>query len=100
MRAVLTRVKSASVTVDGKTIGKDNYVAESNNGSIEVYLKAAYLKTLAVGRHTLTIMATGDFTIGGVNTAPKTFDAGIAVYVTMAVASVTGMAWMGKKRED
>lgn len=93
------------VKVDGKTIGKDNYVAESNNGSIEVYLKAAYLKTLAVGRHTLTIMATGgnasiDFTIGGVNTAPKTFDAGIAVYVTMAVASVTGMAWMGKKRED
>ncbi len=93
------------VKVDGKTIGKDNYVAESNNGSIEVYLKAAYLKTLAVGRHTLTIMAAGgnasiDFTIGGVNTAPKTFDAGIAVYVTMAVASVTGMAWMGKKRED
>lgn len=93
------------VKVDGKTIGKDNYVAESNNGSIEVYLKAAYLKTLAVGRHTLTIMAADgnasiDFTIGGVNTAPKTFDAGIAVYVTMAVASVTGMAWMGKKRED
>ena len=28
----------------------------------------------------------------------KTFDAGVALYVGMALTSVTGMAWVGKKR--
>ena len=32
--------------------------------------------------------------------SPKTFDAGIALYVGMALTSVTGMAWTAKKRED
>ena len=88
------------VQVDGKTLAKSNYTAEE--GSTVVYLKAAYLKTLAAGKHTVTILSTSgntsmDFTIGG-KTSPKTFDAGIGIYAVTAVLSVTGMAWTAKKR--
>lgn len=90
------------VQVDGRTIDKSCYIAEE--GSIEVYLKAVYLRTLAAGKHTMTILssegdATTEFTIGGLNTAPKTFDAGTAVYGVTAVLSLGGMAWMEKKKE-
>lgn len=89
------------VQVDGKTIDKSCYIAEE--GSIEVYLKAVYLRTLAAGKHTVTILSsqgntTAEFTIGGLNTAPKTFDAGVAVYGVTAVLSLGGMAWMGKRK--
>ena len=89
------------VQVDGKTIDKSCYIAEE--GSIEVYLKAVYLRTLAAGKHTVTILysqgnTTAEFTIGGLNTAPKTFDAGVAVYGVTAVLSLGGMAWMGKRK--
>ena len=89
------------VQVDGKTIDKSCYIAEE--GSIEVYLKAVYLRTLAAGKHTVTILSsqgntTAEFTIGGLNTAPKTFDAGMAVYGVTAMLSLGGMAWMGKKK--
>lgn len=89
------------VQVDGKTIDKSCYIAEE--GSIEVYLKAVYLRTLAAGKHTVTILSsqgntTAEFTIGGLNTAPKTFDAGVVVYGVTAVLSLGGMAWMGKKK--
>ena len=89
------------VQVDGKTLAKSNYTAEE--GSTVVYLKAAYLKTLAAGKHTVTILSTSgntsmDFTIGGKTSSPKTFDAGIGIYAVTAVLSVTGMAWTAKKR--
>ena len=89
------------VQVDGKTLAKSNYTAEE--GSTVVYLKAAYLKTLAAGKHTVTILSTSgntsmDFTVGGKTTAPQTFDAGVGIYAVTAVLSVTGMAWTAKKR--
>ena len=89
------------VQVDGKTLAKSNYTAEE--GSTVVYLKAAYLKTLAAGKHTVTIMSTSgntsmDFTVGGKTTAPQTFDAGVGIYAVTAILSVTGMAWSAKKR--
>ena len=89
------------VQVDGKTLAKSNYTAEE--GSTVVYLKAAYLKTLAAGKHTVTILSTSgntsmDFTIGGKSSSPKTFDAGVGIYAVTAVLSVTGMAWTAKKR--
>ena len=89
------------VQVDGKTLAKSNYTAEE--GSTVVYLKAAYLKTLAAGKHTVTILSTAgntsmDFTIGGKSSSPKTFDAGIGIYAVTAVLSMTGMAWTAKKR--
>lgn len=89
------------VQVDGRTIAAANYVAE-DNGGIEVYLKAVYLRTLKDDRHTVTILSdagnvTMNFTIGGVD-SPTTFDAGIGAYVGMALASVGGMAWMSRKK--
>lgn len=89
------------VQVDGRTIAAANYIAE-DNGGIEVYLKAVYLRTLKDGRHTVTILSdagnvTMNFTNGGVD-SPTTFDAGIGAYVSMALASVGGMAWMRRRK--
>lgn len=89
------------VQVDGRTIASANYVAE-DNGGIEVYLKAVYLRTLKDGRHTVTILSdagnvTMNFTIGGVD-SPTTFDADIGAYVGMALASVGGMAWIRRRK--
>lgn len=90
------------VKVNGKTIGAGNYIAEENGGT-EIYLKAAYLKTLAPGKYTMTVMTesgevTTEFTVGGVMTAPKTADAGALVYLAMALSSYTGTALVARKR--
>ena len=47
-----------SVAVDGVTLDKSNYKAWS--GSTYVELTASYMKTLAVGTHTLSVYFTGD----------------------------------------
>ena len=86
------------VQVDGKTIDPSNYIAEE--GSIVVYLKAVYLRTLKPGKHTVTILssegdATASFTIGGVTTG----DAGIMLYAVSAALSLAGTAVVrGRKR--
>ena len=90
------------VKVNGKTIGTGNYIAEENGGT-EIYLKAAYLQTLAPGKYTMTAMTesgevTTEFTVGGVMTAPKTADAGALVYLAMALSSYTGTALVARKR--
>lgn len=90
------------VKVNGKTIGVGNYIAEENGGT-EIYLKAAYLQTLAPGKYTMTVMTesgevTTEFTVGGVVTAPKTADAGALVYLAMALSSYTGTALVARKR--
>ena len=90
------------VKVNGKTIGAGNYIAEENGGT-EIYLKAAYLQTLAPGKYTVTVMTesgevTTEFTVGGVMTAPKTADAGALVYLAMALSSYTGTALVARKR--
>lgn len=87
--------------VDGKTLDKSNYIAEE--GSIEVYLKAVYLQTLAAGKHTVTILstegdATAEFTIGGSSASPKTTDPGVALYAAAALLSTAGLAWNGRRR--
>lgn len=89
------------VKVNGKTIGAGNYIAEENGGT-EIYLKAAYLQTLAPGKYTMTVMTesgevTTEFTVGGVMTAPKTADAGALVYLAMALSSYTGTALVARK---
>ena len=89
------------VQVDGKTLDKSNYIADE--GSIEVYLKAVYLQTLAAGKHTVTILstegdATAEFTIGGSNASPKTTDPGVALYAAAALLSTAGLAWISKRR--
>ena len=43
---------------------------------------------------------TTDTKTDGAKGSPKTFDAGIALYVGMALTSAAGVAFVGKKRED
>ncbi len=68
-------------------------------------MKAVYLRTLAAGQHTLTILSsagdvTAEFTVSGGNSSPKTFDTGITVYAGMALISAAGFAAaIGKKKE-
>ena len=89
-RTGLTFISSAGfdsfkgVQVDGKTLAARNYIA--GRGSIEVYLKPAYLRTLTNGDHIVTILsAEGDVSavfavsvaagsVTGGKTSPTTFD--------------------------
>lgn len=91
------------VQVDGGTIAPSCYSAEE--GSIVVYLKAVYLRTLKAGTHTITILssegnASMEFTIGGVTTSPKTFDAGVAGYVSIALLGLTGGSLYLRRKKD
>ena len=88
--------KFVSVKVDGAVIGSANYEAVS--GSTKITLKAAYLETLSVGTHTLTVVsndgeATTQFTIlaanNGGTTAPQTGD-GTAPQTGDSTAPQTG----------
>ena len=105
----LTFVSSADfdtftgVQVDGKTLAAKNYIAE--RGSIEVYLKAVYLRTLKNGSHTVTIQSTaGDvsavFTVENSKTSPGTSDPGVAVYALSSMLSLTGLATLRRRKED
>ena len=104
----LTFVSSADfdtftgVQVDGKTLAAKNYIAE--RGSIEVYLKAVYLRTLKNGSHTVTIQSTaGDvsavFTVENSKTSPGTSDPGIAVYALSSMLSLAGLAALRRRKE-
>lgn len=91
------------VQVDGRTIAPSCYSAEE--GSIVVYLKAVYLRTLKAGTHTITILssegnASMEFTVGGVTTSPKTFDAGVAGYVSIALLGLTGGSLCLRRKKD
>lgn len=91
------------VQVDGRTIAPSCYSAEE--GSIVVYLKAVYLRTLKAGTHTITILssegnASMEFTVGGVTTSPKTFDAGVAGYVSIALLGLTGSSLCLRRKKD
>ena len=85
------------VQVDGKTVAAENYIAEANGG-IEVYLKAAYLKALKAGKHTVTILSSEgnvsmEFTIGGVNTSAATGDSSnLPLWSALLLASTLTLA--------
>ena len=113
-RTGLTFISSASfdsfkgVQVDGKTLAARNYIAE--HGSIKVYLKPAYLRTLTNGDHIVTILsAEGDVsavfavsvTAGSVTagkTSPSTFDPGVTACAAAALMSLTGLTLLPRKR--
>ena len=96
------------VQVDGKTLAARNYIAE--RGSIKVYLKPAYLRTLTNGDHIVTILsAEGDVSavfavsvtagsVTGGKTSPSTFDPGVTVYAAAALMSLTGLTLLPRKR--
>lgn len=49
-------LKFIGIEVDGKTVDENNYTAVS--GSTAITLKAEYLETLSVGKHSLTVLYT------------------------------------------
>ena len=113
-RTGLTFISSASfdsfkgVQVDGKTLAARNYIA--GRGSIEVYLKPAYLRTLTNGDHIVTILsAEGDVSavfavsvtagsVTGGKTSPSTFDPGVTACAAAALMSLTGLTLLPRKR--
>ena len=101
---------------------KDAATAVSNNGGVTVptkigvtggtfsvdvtgYMADGY-KMVPNGDGTYTVKKivhyyyhpTTDTKVDETKGSPKTFDAGVGIYAVTAVLSVTGMAWVGKKR--
>ena len=61
--------KFVGIKVDGKDVDKANYEAKA--GSTIITLKASYLDTLAVGKHTITVVYTDGSTDGTFNVHAK-----------------------------
>lgn len=84
------------VWVDGSAISSDKYTSES--GSTIVTLKALYLETLSIGRHTLRVNFTDgyaetSFTIGENADIPKTGDNSQAMlWLGIALIAGAGLA--------
>ena len=100
------------VQVDGKDLDASNYTVKE--GSTIVTLKAEYLETLSVGKHTLAIVsdtgtATTEFTIkaaaavDGDTESPQTGDdSNMALWITLmfaAACGLTGAMVYGRKKE-
>ena len=84
------------VQVDGKDLDASNYTVKE--GSTIVTLKAAYLKTLSAGKHTLSIVsdtgtATTEFTIKAADTdTPSTGDnSNVALWMGLLFAAACGL---------
>ena len=69
------------VTVNGVTVTGDSYTVPQSSGYYYY-------------------QPTTDTKANDTKGSPKTFDAGIALYVGMALTSAAGVAFVGKKRED
>ena len=80
-----------------------NHLAKAGDGFSEGSVATGYTN-MGSGNHSYTAPryyyynSTTTTTKDGSKTSPKTFDAGIGIYAVTAVLSVTGMAWVGKKR--
>ena len=91
--------KVSAVYVDGTQLGGGDYTVK---GTI-VRLKGVYTATLAQGYHFGTVyydngyVANFSFTLSG-ETSPRTADMGIGLYAALVLTSLTGMAWVGKRR--
>ena len=93
------------VTVDGKAVDSKYYTVSGNS----VVLSDEFMRGLSNGTHTIRLYdgatyATATWTVTGNDTpaitAPKTADPGVAIYGLLAVSSVLGLGYMGKKRKD
>ena len=81
-----------------------NHLAKAGDGFSEGSVATGYTN-MGSGNHSYTApryyyynSTTTTTTKDGSKTSPKTFDAGVGIYAVTAVLSVTGMAWVGKKR--
>ena len=78
---------------DGTTKVDAEYKAEN-----DITLTAKWTSTSSGGYY--YYQPTTDTKANDTKGSPKTFDAGIALYVGMALTSAAGVAFVGKKRED
>ena len=80
-----------------------DHLAKADSGFAEGAVASGYTN-MGSGNHSYTAPryyyynSTTTTTKEGSKTSPKTFDAGVGIYAVTAVLSVTGMAWVGKKR--
>ena len=80
-----------------------DHLAKADSGFAEGAVASGYTN-MGSGNHSYTAPryyyynSTTTTTKDGSKTSPKTFDAGVGIYAVTAVLSVTGMAWVGKKR--
>ena len=79
-----------------------NHLAKAGDGFSEGSVATGYTN-MGSGNHSYTAPryyynSTTTTTKDGSKTSPKTFDAGVGLYAVTALLSVTGMAWVGKKR--
>jgi len=81
-----------------------DHLAKAGDGFSESSVATGYTN-MGSGNHSYTApryyyynSTTTTTTKDGSKTSPKTFDAGVGIYAVTAVLSVTGMAWVGKKR--
>ena len=80
-----------------------NHLAKAGDGFSEGSVATGYTN-MGSGNHSYTAPryyyynSTTTTTKDGSKASPKTFDAGMGIYAVTAVLSVTGMAWVGKKR--
>ena len=100
----LTAGSITKVTVDGKVVDSKNYTISGSN----VTFTAAYLKTLANGKHAVAIenathVAKATITVENGTTAVnsvKTGDMGVVIYFAMGAMSYIGSAAWIRKRKD
>ena len=81
-----------------------DHLAKAGDGFSESSVATGYTN-MGSGNHSYTApryyyynSTTTTTTKDGSKTSPKTFDAGVGIYAVTAVLSVTGRAWVGKKR--
>lgn len=97
---VKSSAKVQTVYVDGVALSAGDYIISGGT----VKLQGTYTVKLAQGSHTLRIAysdgsaVSTTFTLKG-TTAPKTGDAGIAVYAVMALGGCTGAAALAFRRK-
>ena len=80
---------------------KDIVFAEvaTDGGAINRFSDGAYLTAVWSSNSYYYYPSTSDTTTSTTTKgSPKTFDAGVGIYAVTALLSVTGMAWVGKKR--
>ena len=80
-----------------------DHLAKADSGFAEGAVASGYTN-MGSGNHSYTApryyynSTTTDTKVDETKGSPKTFDAGMGIYAVTAVLSVTGMAWVGKKR--
>lgn len=94
----------SATTVDNNYYGGGiDHTAKAGEGFTEGKVASSYNKNAGAGasvsssKYYYTKPST-DTAKNETKGSPKTFDAGVGIYAVTAVLSVTGMAWVGKKR--